>query len=76
MVNTLASCLICLSPLSSNTGVLYTATSAAHRTHDPRGNIVKEDPKSFLLSSYLVPAPLATTADTATMDPPFILIYS
>jgi hypothetical protein len=34
-VNTLAFCLICLSPLPPfNTGVLYTATSAAHRTHD------------------------------------------
>jgi hypothetical protein len=42
----------------------------------PRGNIVKEDPKSFLLSSYLGPAPLATAADTGTMAPPFILSYS
>ncbi len=34
-VNTLAFCLICLSPLPPlKTGVLYTATSAAHRTHD------------------------------------------
>ncbi len=62
-------------PFSSNTGVLYTATSAAHRTHDIQEE-VKEDPKSFLLSSYLDPAPLATTADTATMAPPFILSYS
>jgi hypothetical protein len=31
-----------------------------------------QDPKSFLLSSYLGPAPVATTADTATMAPPFI----
>ncbi len=46
----------------------YTATSAAHRTHDIQEGIyvVKEDPKSFLLSSYLCPAPLA---DTATMAP-------
>ncbi len=28
-----------------------------------------EDAQSFLLSSYLGPAPLATTADTATMAP-------
>ncbi len=45
-------------------------------TWHPRANLVKEDPKSFLRSSYLSPAPLATTANTATMTPPFILSYS
>ncbi len=34
-----------------------------------------EDAKSFLLSSYLGSAPLATTADTATMAPPLLLSY-
>jgi hypothetical protein len=33
---------------------------------------VMEDTKSFLLSSFLGPVPLATTTDTATMAPPFL----
>jgi hypothetical protein len=45
-------------------------------TWHPRGNIVKKDAKSLLLSSYLGPGPLATSADTATIAPPFILPYS
>jgi hypothetical protein len=35
-----------------------------------------EDAEFILLSSYLGPAPLATTTDTDTMAPPFLLSYS
>ncbi len=39
---------LCLYPLSSNTGVLYTATSAAHRTHDIQGEYSKGRSQIFL----------------------------
>ncbi len=63
-------------PLLQYRCIVHSHLCGTQNTWHPRANIVKEDPKSVLLSSYLGPAPLATTADTATMAPPFILSYS
>ena len=57
-------------PLLQYRYTVHSLLCGTQNTWHPRGNIVKEDPKSFLMSSYLGPAPLATTADTATMAPP------
>ncbi len=54
--------------------LVYLSQCTEHMTS--KREYSKEDPKSFLLSSYLGPTPLAATADTATMAPPFILSYS
>jgi hypothetical protein len=56
-VNTLAVCLFCRPSAS-----IYRCTVRSHlcgtwNTWHPRGNIVKEEAKSFLLSSYLVLPP-------------------
>jgi hypothetical protein len=63
-------------PLLQSRSTVHSYLRVTQNTWHPRGNIVKKDAKSFLLSSYLGPGPLATSADTATMAPPFILPYS
>jgi hypothetical protein len=78
-VNTLAFCLIRLSPAPLNMGVLYTATYVTHRTHDIQEGIDcgNEDAKSFLLSSYSIwVLPPLPPHYIATMTPPFLLCYS
>ncbi len=52
-------------PLLQYMCTVHSHLCVTRNTWHPRGNIVKEDAKSFLQSSYLGPAPLATTADTA-----------
>ena len=48
-------------PLLQYRCTVHSHLCGTQNTWHPRGNIVKEDPKSFLLSSYLGPAPLATS---------------
>ncbi len=60
-------------PLLQYRCTVHSHLCGSRNTWHPRANIVKKDPKSFLLSSYLGPAPLATTA---TMAPPCIFSYS